>query len=306
MISRYSATCAASALPAGHPAFDRRHAGADGGERVVDLVHDAGGQLPDRRQLLALEDLALDPVPVGHVLADRDDVGDLVAVEPHRNLAEPEEPRLAAQRDLLLGLLDLAGLEDPVELGAQLRRRLAGEHVEHRPADDVVAAEALGARLALAVPALDAVVAVDDVEAERQAVDDEAGEAPVLLDLARLRRHLAGEVGGQLDRGEIRRQEIRHDGQHLEIGRVRRGAAPPAARAARPRARAGSDASPAVAAGRRASGPARAGPAPAVPGPRGTSSSPAPEARRSPPRPARRVAGSRPRRRAWPRCRAPR
>ena len=230
-------------------------------------MHDAGGQLADRRQLLALEDLALDPVPLGHVLADGDDVGDLVPVEAHGNLAEPEEPRLPAQRDLLLRLLDLAGLEDPVELGAQLRRRLAGEHLEDRPADHVVAPEALGAGLPLPVPALDAVVAIDDVEAERQAVDDEAGEAAVLLDLAGLRRHLAGQVGRELDRGEIRRQEIRDDGQHLGIERVARRAGPRAAPAGRLRARAGSGASRAAPAARRASGPARAGPAPAAPAP---------------------------------------
>ena len=127
MISRYSSTCARVGGPAASRALDRRDAGADGGERVVDLVHDAGGELADRRQLLALHDLALDPVPLGHVLADGDDVGDLVAVQPHGDLAEPEEP--GSRRpgvDLLLRLLDLAGLEDPVELGAELRRPAAG------------------------------------------------------------------------------------------------------------------------------------------------------------------------------------
>ena len=123
---------------------------------------------------------------------------------------------LAAQRDLQLRLLDLAGLEHPVELGPELRRRLPGEHLEDRPAHHVVAPEALGAGLPLAVPALDPVVAVDDVEADRQAVDDEAGEAAVLLDLARLGRHLAGEVGRQLDRGEVGRQDVGHDRQELE------------------------------------------------------------------------------------------
>ena len=201
----------------GHPAFDGGDTGADGGERIVDLVHHARGQLADRRELLALENLSLDPVPLGHVLAHRDDVGDLVAVETHRNLAEAEEPRLAAQGDLLLGLLDLAGLEHPVELRAELCCGLAGEHVEHRPADDVVPAQPLGARLPLPVPALDAVVAVHHVEAKRQAVDDQAGEAAVLLDLAGLRGHLAGEIGRELDRGEVGRQEIGDDRQHLEI-----------------------------------------------------------------------------------------
>ena len=93
---------------------------------IVDLVHDAGGELSDRRELLALEDLALDPVPLGHVLADGDHVGDLVALEPHGDLAEPEEARLPAERHLLLGLLDLAGLEHPVELGPELGRAAGG------------------------------------------------------------------------------------------------------------------------------------------------------------------------------------
>ena len=95
----------------------------------------------------------------------------------------------------MLGLLDLPRLEHAVELGAQLGRRLPGEDLEHRPPHDVVAPKSLGAGLPLAVPALDAVIAVHHVEAQRQAVDDEAGEAPVLLDLARLRRDLAREVG---------------------------------------------------------------------------------------------------------------
>ena len=79
------------------------------------------------------------------------------------------------------------------------------------PADHVVAPEPLGAGLALPVPALDAVVPVHDVESHRQAVDDQAGEPAVLLDLARLRRHLPREVGRQLDRREIGRQEVGDD-----------------------------------------------------------------------------------------------
>ncbi len=58
MISRYSRTDAApSQGVSGEAALDRRDARADGRERIVDLVHDAGRQLADGRELLALHDL---------------------------------------------------------------------------------------------------------------------------------------------------------------------------------------------------------------------------------------------------------
>src|SRR3712207_7373932 len=47
----------------------------DGGQRVVDLVHHARGELPDRRQLLGLRRPLQRRLPLGHVLADGDDVG---------------------------------------------------------------------------------------------------------------------------------------------------------------------------------------------------------------------------------------
>ncbi len=184
-------------------------------------MHDARGELPDGRELLALQDLAVDPVPLRHVLADGDDVGDLVPVEPHRNLAQPEEPCFPAEPYLLLRLLDLAGLEHAIEFGPELLGRLPREHVEHRPAHDIVAAQPLGARLPFAVPALDPVVAIHHIEAERQAVYDQAGEPPVLLDLARLRGDLAGEIGRELHRRQVRREEVRHDRQHPPLGGTR-------------------------------------------------------------------------------------
>ena len=46
----------------------------DGGERIVDLVHDAGRQLADRGKLFALREALLRLPPGGHVFADRDDV----------------------------------------------------------------------------------------------------------------------------------------------------------------------------------------------------------------------------------------
>ena len=63
------------------------------------------------------------------------------------------------------------------------------QDLEDRAADRFFARHALHAGLALAVPGLDAILAVDHVEADRQRVDDLLGEPPLLLDLARARRH---------------------------------------------------------------------------------------------------------------------
>src|SRR5262249_12572739 len=158
----------------------------------------AGRKLANGRELFALENLALSAVGVGHVLADRDDMRDLIPFEPHGDLAEAVPARLAAGGHLLLRLLDGSGLEHAIEFRTQFGRGLTREHLEHGAADDVVAPEPLGAGLAFPVPALDAVVPVDHVETEWQAVDDEAGEAPMLLDLARLCRHLTREIGREL------------------------------------------------------------------------------------------------------------
>jgi hypothetical protein len=124
---------------------------------------------------------------------------------------------LVAEGDLLLALLDLAGAEDAVELLLELLGGLAREHLEDRPPHDLVAAQALGAGLALAVPDLDTVVAVHDVESERQAVDDEAGEAPVLFDLARLGHHLAGQVLGELERPQIGSEDVADHAERLPL-----------------------------------------------------------------------------------------
>ena len=147
MISRYSSTAPRSARDASssRPVIAATQALMVASGLLISCMT-PGRQLPDRRELLALHDLALDPPGVGHVLADRDDVADLVAVQPHRDLGQPEGPRLSAQRDLELGLLNLAGLEDPVELGPQLAGRLAGQHLEYLPAHDLVAPAARGRR----------------------------------------------------------------------------------------------------------------------------------------------------------------
>ena len=81
-----------------------------------------------------------------------------------------------------------------------------------------VAAHALGAGLPLPVPDLNAVLAVDDVEAHRQAVDDQADEAALLLDFPRLDRHFVCEIGRQLRGGEIGREKAGQDFEHAGAG----------------------------------------------------------------------------------------
>ena len=202
------------------PPGDGRDAGADGGQRVVDLVHDAGGQLADGGQLLALHDLTLNSARVGHVLADGDDVTDLVALQPHRNLGQPEGAHLAAQGHVQLGLLDLSGLKDAVELRPELLGRLPGEHLEDLSAHHLVATQPRCPDLALAVPDLDPVLPVHDVEPEGQAVDDEPGEPPLLVDLAGLGGDFDGEVGREGERREVGCEQIGDDGEDLELGRL--------------------------------------------------------------------------------------
>src|SRR6185312_11376236 len=112
-----------------------------------------------------------------------DHVADRIPLEPHRNLGEAKGPRLAAQGDVELGLLDLAGLEYPVEFGLELGSGLPSQHLEHRAAHDFVPAKPGRADLALTVPDLDPVVPIDHVEPQGQAVDDEGGEPALLVDL---------------------------------------------------------------------------------------------------------------------------
>ena len=69
------------------PELQRLGAGADRRERIVDLVHHAGGERADRRQLLRLREALLGLAPLGDVFADRDDVRDVLVVEAHRDLA---------------------------------------------------------------------------------------------------------------------------------------------------------------------------------------------------------------------------
>src|SRR5262249_471626 len=134
--------------------------------------------------------------PLGDVFADGDDVRHLVALHLHRNLRDAIHTRLAEGRGLDRELLHLSRLEHALELAAQKLRGLPVKNLEDRSADRFFARHAVDARLALAVPRLDAIRAIDHVEADRKRIDDLLGEASLLVDLPRSRGNLRLETRG--------------------------------------------------------------------------------------------------------------
>ena len=187
----------------------------DGGERVVDLVHHAGRELAHRGELLRLGETLLGLAPLGDVLADGDDVRDGAAVLMHRNLGDPVVTRLAARLRFHLDLLQLARVEDPVELALQEVARLTVEHVEDLAAHGVLARHALRAGLALPVPGPDPVGAIDHVQTHGKRVDDLRGEAALRLHLVGAQRHLGREVLRQLRRADHGREDACHHDHHV-------------------------------------------------------------------------------------------
>src|SRR5438270_1747719 len=179
----------------GDARLQRLGARRDGRERVVDLVDDARRQPPDRRELLGARHGAVGLDARGDVLADRDDVRDLLAVRPHRHFAdEPVARRAVGRFRLLLDALDLAGLEGALEFSLQGLARLARQHVEDVPAQNVAARDALPAQLAVAVPGDDAVFVVNRVERDGKAVNDRLREAALRFGLGCPALDLAREV----------------------------------------------------------------------------------------------------------------
>ena len=81
--------------------------------------------------------------------------------------------------------LEAARREHFVELAAQHGRGLAMQDLEDRAADRLFARHTLHARLALAIPDGDAIVAIDDVESDGQRVDDALRDSALAIDLLR-------------------------------------------------------------------------------------------------------------------------
>ncbi len=194
---------------------ERLAAREDRRERVVDLVHDAGRELADGGELLTLRQALLGLAPCRHVLADRDDVRNVLVVEPHRDLRNPVMPRVAGRLRVHFNLLDLTGFEDAVELLFQQVARLAVENLEDLAAQRVLARHPLRARFALAVPGPDPVIAIDHVQADRQRIDDAGHEVVLRFELAGPQGDFRRQVLRQLGRGEDRSQHLRHHDQHV-------------------------------------------------------------------------------------------
>ena len=123
------------------PATDRRHARANGSQRVIDLVHDTSRELSDGGQLLTLHDLP-------RILRDSVTSSPMVITwlirSPSRRmgiLLSRNGSDLATHGDFELILQDLSALEYLVELGFELGRRLAREHLEHLAAHDLITPE---------------------------------------------------------------------------------------------------------------------------------------------------------------------
>ncbi len=172
-------------------------AGGDGRQRVVYLVHDAGRQAPDGRELLRTRHRAVGLDARRDVFADGDDVRDLAVVAAHRDFAdEPVVRRAVVGARLLLDALDSSGGEGALELLLHRLARLPGQDLEDVAADGAAARDALPALLAVAVPRDDAVAAVNGVERDGQGVDDRLGEAALRLGRGRGPLDLAREPPG--------------------------------------------------------------------------------------------------------------
>ena len=142
-------------------------------------------------------------------------MGDVLIVQVHRDLGDPVVARLAARLRLHLDLLDLARVEDAVELALEQLARLAVQHFEHLAPHGVVARHALGSALAFTVPGTDQVGAVNHVQADWQRINDPPHEVALRLHLPGAQRHLGSQVLRQLGRGDQGRQDLRHHQRHV-------------------------------------------------------------------------------------------
>ena len=171
----------------------------DGGQRVPDLVGDAGGELADEGQALVVLELGLERGPLGQVLdEDHQAGGDVAERSGEVRLAQVEAAVFAvgATRGELAGADRVAG--EGVDDGAPRRRNavdpLAGDGVVGNAGD-------LGQR---PVPQHDVLVGADRADAHRQ----------VLEHVAEVAAHLV-ELGGDVVPGVGRDQELGLEGADL-------------------------------------------------------------------------------------------
>src|SRR5262249_5793806 len=132
-------------------------AGTDGGQRVVDLVHDAGRQRTDRRELFGVRETHLRLAPFGDVLADGHDVRHLVALYFHWDFRYAIGALIAERGRFNGELLHLPRCEHALELAAQQVGGLPVKNFEYRAANGLFARNALHARLAFSIPRLNAI-----------------------------------------------------------------------------------------------------------------------------------------------------
>src|SRR5581483_5729300 len=156
--------------------FDARRQGfsASGNrrQRVVDLVNDAGGESANRGQLFSVDDGLVHLFLFGDVFADRDNVRNFGVVNAHRHFRNLPDLALALKPRFLLEAGNSAGAKDLGELIFENAARLARQDAEDVFAEHLIARDAAVAKLAVAVPGDNAHIAVNDVERDRQRIDD--------------------------------------------------------------------------------------------------------------------------------------
>ena len=89
------------------------------------------------------------------------------------------------------------------------------QDVEDQLAHCPLARHALESHFPVAVPGLHAVLAINDVQAERQRVDDAGGEAPLRLNLAGRAGHFSGQAVHVLGVRQLGSEQVGNDGEHV-------------------------------------------------------------------------------------------
>jgi hypothetical protein len=181
----------------------------DGRERIVDLVHHAGRQRADGRELLGLRKAILGGAPFGDVFTDGDHVRDRTVVEAHGDFRDAVGAQVARAHRFHLEDLQAARREHFIEFPSQHTGGLTMEDLEDRAADRLLPRDTLHAGLALVIPHRDAVVAIDHVEPHGERIDDALRNAALAVDLSRALDDFALEslrIGGL---AKDRREDVR-------------------------------------------------------------------------------------------------